>query len=148
MKAFKLIVPAVLAASLALTACGAQQDKKAESQPATSSQTANTTSSSTESAASSPAEGAKAMKQALADMKTNVNADNAAKVKEDADKLEESWQAFEDGVKEKNPDLYEKVEKPLGIIQGGAKAQKLDKAVLSKSIDELDGVLTEVENIK
>ncbi|BAU28399.1 hypothetical protein DFP93_107134 [Aneurinibacillus soli] len=149
MKMFKVIVPAVFAASLTLTACGTQEAKKADTQPATSSsQAATTTSSHTEPAASSPSEGAKAMKQTLADMKTQVHADHAAKVKEGADKLEESWSKFEDGIKEKHPDLYEKVEKPLGIIQGGAKAQKLDKTVLSKSIDELDAVLTDVEKTK
>ncbi|WCN36563.1 hypothetical protein [Aneurinibacillus uraniidurans] len=148
MKLSKVIVPAVFAASLTLTACGTQEAKKADTQPAASSQTATTVNSSTEQAASSPSEGAKAMKQTLADMKTQVQADHAAKVKEGAEKLEESWSKFEDGVKEKHPDLYEKVEKPLGIIQGGAKAQKLDKTVLNKSIDELDGVLTDVEKMK
>ena len=57
------------------------------------------------------------MRDVLKDM-----TDQLAKKEEDraiktSDKLEENWKVFEDNVKDKYTDLYEKVEKPLGAFK-------------------------------
>ena len=88
------------------------------------------------------------MKQVLADMKTQLTAKDAAKVKDSGTELEEKWEVFEDSVKDKSPDLYEKVETPLHIIEAGAKVEPLDTKTLDKAAIDLDSVLTEVQNLK
>jgi iron uptake system EfeUOB component EfeO/EfeM len=136
MKSRKLIVPILLAASLTLAACGgANNNKKIED--------TNITKKSV-----SISDGAKEMKQTIADLKTQLNAKDTSKVKESGAKLEQSWQKFEDEVKGKSADLYEKVETPLHTIEAGAKAQPLDPQVLNKVADELNTVLSDVEKLK
>ncbi|CAH2716083.1 hypothetical protein BACCIP111895_03267 [Neobacillus rhizosphaerae] len=133
MKSRKLIVPILIASSLTLAACGGAKDDK------NSAETKTTVSIS---------DGAKEMKQTITDLRDQLNANDAAKVKESGVKLEESWQKFEDDVKDKNADLYEKVETPLHTIEAGAKSDPLDAQTLNKSADELDSVLSDVEKIK
>jgi hypothetical protein len=81
-------------------------------------------------------------------MKIQLNAKDAAKVKESGENLEKSWQTFEDEVKDKSADLYEKVETPLHTIEAGAKSKTLDEQTLNKAADELDTVLSDVEKLK
>jgi iron uptake system EfeUOB component EfeO/EfeM len=139
MQSKKLIVPIILATSLTLAACGTKEETKKE---------APKTEETSNSKAVSIADGAQDMKQVLADMKTQLTAKDAAKVKDSGEELEEKWQVFEDSVKEKSPDLYEKVETPLHTIEAGAKVEPLDAKTLDKAATELDGVLTEVQNLK
>ncbi|AMM92987.1 hypothetical protein QUF81_17040 [Peribacillus simplex] len=139
MRSKKLIVPIILATSLTLAACGTKEETKKE---------APKTEETSNSKAVSIADGAQDMKQVLADMKTQLTAKDAAKVKDSGEELEEKWQVFEDSVKEKSPDLYEKVETPLHTIEAGAKVEPLDAKTLDKAATELDGVLTEVQNLK
>lgn len=139
MQSKKLIVPIILATSLTLAACGTKEETKKE---------APKTEETSNSKAVSIADGAQDMKQVLADMKTQLTAKDAAKVKDSGEELEEKWQVFEDSVKEKSPDLYEKVETPLHTIEAGAKVEPLDAKTLDKAAIELDGVLTEVQNLK
>jgi hypothetical protein len=93
------------------------------------------------------ADGAKNMKKVLAEVKTSVDAGDAEKAKSDAAKLEKAWASFEDEVKVKSKDLYDKLETPLHVIEAGASVDPLDKDVLNKSIVELDQVLSEIEKI-
>jgi len=93
-------------------------------------------------------QGAQNMKAALKNMKDFMNAkDEDGAIKEGA-KLEENWKLFEDSVKDKNKDLYEKVEGPLGTINSGIKIKPLDTKTLTTAIDSLDNILSEVKNIK
>ncbi len=96
-------------------------------------------------ASSGIADGVKSMKTTLAELQKQVDANDAAGVKESAESLEEAWEKFEDGVKEKSAELYEKVETPLHTIEAGAKADAIDTNVLSQAIKELDNALSEVE---
>lgn len=140
MKSRKLILPVIVATSLALGACGTQGEKKAEN--------TKTTEQASEKKTVSIADGATSMKQTVSDLKAQLQANDAAKVKSDAEKLEETWETFEDTVKEKNADLYEKLETPLHTIEAGAKAEPLDVQTLNKAAEDLDTVLTEVGQLK
>lgn len=136
MKSCKLIVPFIVATSLTLAACGgANNDKKTQD-------------TNTEKKTVLISEGAKEMRHTIADLKVQLTSKDTDKVKRSSESLEESWQKFEDGVKDKNVDLYEKVETPLHTIEAGAKAQQLDEQVLNKAADELDKVLSDVEKLK
>ncbi|MFF2499543.1 hypothetical protein [Peribacillus sp. NPDC058075] len=139
MKSRKLLVPILVVAALSLTACGTNNEKTAE-------ETKKTEQSSPKSVSIS--DGAKDMKQTIADLNAQLKAKDATKVKESGSKLEESWQTFEDDVKAKNPELYGKVETPLSTIEAGATSSPLDTPTLTKAAKELDGVLSDVQNIK
>ncbi|MFB7642507.1 hypothetical protein [Peribacillus butanolivorans] len=139
MKSRKLLVPIIVVAALSLTACGTNNEKKAD-------ETEKTEQSSPKSVSIS--DGAKDMKQTIADLNTQLKAKDATKVKESGAKLEESWQTFEDDVKAKSPDLYGKVETPLSTIEAGATSSPLDAQTLTKAAKELDGVLSDVQNLK
>ena len=132
MKSRKFIVPILVASSLTLAACSGENNNKKEE----------------ENTIVSISEGAKEMRQTISDLKTQLNTKDAAKVKESGESLEESWETFEDEVKDKSADLYEKVETPLHTIEAGAKAEPLDEQTLSKAADELDTVLSDVEKLK
>jgi iron uptake system EfeUOB component EfeO/EfeM len=93
------------------------------------------------------ADGVKNMKEVLAEVKSSVDAGDAVKAKSDAAKLEEAWASFEDDVKDKSKDLYDKLETPLHVIEAGASVDPLDKDTLNKSIVELDQVLSEIEKL-
>jgi iron uptake system EfeUOB component EfeO/EfeM len=129
----KFIVPILLASSLTLAACGGvNTDKKTEEKKTTVSISV----------------GAKEMRQTISDLKTQLKTKDAAKVKASGENLEKSWQTFEDEVKDKSADLYEKVETPLHTIEAGAKSEPLDEQTLNKAADELDTVLSDVEKLK
>ncbi|CCQ95480.1 conserved hypothetical protein [[Clostridium] ultunense Esp] len=87
------------------------------------------------------------MKETLAELKMALDQNDAAKVKELGQKLEEEWKSFEDGVKEKSGDLYEKTERSLKTIGAGAEVTPLDAKTLKQAAEELDQALTEVEKL-
>ncbi|SDO12352.1 hypothetical protein SAMN04487897_108180 [Paenibacillus sp. yr247] len=89
----------------------------------------------------STTDGAKKMQSILTEMQKNVEANDAAKVKENAEALEKNWQTFEDDVKKNQADVYGKVEDPLGVIQAGVKQSKLDQAILKEQINKLNEAL-------
>jgi hypothetical protein len=93
------------------------------------------------------ADGAKNMKDVLAEVKSSVDAGDAEKAKSGAVKLEEAWASFEDDVKDKSKDLYDKAETPLHVVEAGASIDPLDKETLNKSIEELDQVLNEIAKL-
>ncbi|SEB54193.1 hypothetical protein [Paenibacillus sp. GP183] len=119
MKRFMMVILAVTVFSLILAACSSSKG-------------------------TSTADGAKAMQSTLIDLQKQIDAKDEGKVKDDAKKLEDSWVTFEDNVKTKSPELYAKVEAPLGIIQAGAKASPLDTATLTSAVKELNTVLNEL----
>jgi hypothetical protein len=90
------------------------------------------------------ADGAKNMQDVLVSVKAAVDAGDAAKAKSEGPKLEEAWAKFEDNVKEKSKENYDKAETQLHIIQAGVGMEPLDKEILNKAIDELDKVLGDI----
>lgn len=136
-----LVVIAALITALSLTGCeskNTEQQNQVKDQPKVEETQKTITIS----------EGSQNMKTALKNMKDLMVAkDEDSAIKEGA-KLEENWKLFEDSVKDKNRDLYEKVESPLGIINSGIKIKPLDTKILNTAVDSLDNTLSEVQNIK
>jgi hypothetical protein len=93
----------------------------------------------------SATDGAKNMQDTLVELRQNVDANDSAKAKVSADKLEESWKTFEDDIKKNQADVYGKVEDPLGAIQTGAKQTKLDQATLKDQINKLNEALKQIK---
>ncbi|MNN48459.1 hypothetical protein D3C81_1629370 [compost metagenome] len=77
------------------------------------------------------------------DLKKEIAAGNEAKVKELGPKLEEVWGTFEDGVRPRSADLYEKIEKSLNPEVAGSQISPIDKTVLSQLNEELIKTLNE-----
>ncbi|MDR7077353.1 iron uptake system EfeUOB component EfeO/EfeM [Neobacillus niacini] len=69
-----------------------------------------------------------------------------AKVKEVGPQLEDQWSSFEEGVKEDNQDLYEKIEKYLDPTIAGSEAATLDKDALETLNDQLTMALKELKD--
>ena len=88
------------------------------------------------------------MKTALNKINKFISPINEEKVTKYAARLEKYWSGSEDIVKQKNPDLYEKIEGPMGIIQAGVKVNPIDANTITSATEELDKLLTEVQNLK
>jgi len=139
-----ILVVSALVASLAVSGCGTSKQTEqgtAQSKP----QTATTE---TKQQTLSISQGTQNMRDVLKEMKNELANKDEEKVIKVSEKLEENWKVFEDSVKDKSPDLYEKVEKPLGAIQAGVKVKPLDAKTLTASIDELEMTLAKVQELK
>jgi methyl coenzyme M reductase subunit C-like uncharacterized protein (methanogenesis marker protein 7) len=137
----KVLIAITLGTVVVLTGCGVQKSEKVA--PKTNTQTPVV-----ENQTLSTQDGSTNMRNVLKDMMSELSNKEEDKAIKTSDLLEENWSKFEDAVKAKKLDLYEKVEAPLGIIQGAVKVKPLDIKVLTTSIDELDRVLIEIQNIK
>jgi hypothetical protein len=136
-----IIVVTALVSALTLTGC-APKNAQQQSQVKEKSKVEETQKTITIS------EGSLNMRTALKNMKTLMTAKDEDGAIKEGSKLEENWKLFEDNVKDKNKDLYEKVEGPLDIINAGIKIKPLDTKTLSAAIDSLDNTLSEVEKIQ
>ncbi|MCP3775884.1 hypothetical protein NLX71_21675 [Paenibacillus sp. MZ04-78.2] len=88
--------------------------------------------------------GATQMLGIAGDLKKEIEAGNEAKVKELGPKLEDVWSTFEDGVRPRNAELYEKLEKSLNPEVAGSQKSPLDKQALSQLNDGLTQALNEL----
>ena len=88
------------------------------------------------------------MKTALAKTNKFTSPLNEDKVTKYAARLEKYWSTSEDMVKEKDGKLYEKIEVPMGAIQSAAKANPIDTNTIKSASEELDKLLTEMQNLK
>ncbi len=88
------------------------------------------------------------MKTALAKIKKFTSPVNEEKVTKYVARLEKYWSTSEDMVKQKDAKLYEKIEVPMGAIQSAAKANPVDANTITSAIEELDKLLTEMQNLK
>ncbi len=83
------------------------------------------------------------------DLRKAIDAGDEAKIKEIGPKLEDVWSTFEDGVKPRNVDLYEEIEKSLNPEVAGTQKSPIDKQTLAKLNDDLTQSLTKlVQNLK
>ncbi|WP_088070722.1 hypothetical protein [Gottfriedia luciferensis] len=119
----KLIATMALGLTLTLSACGTKTDNAIKT-------------------------GSDDMIKTISELKTQVKNNDEAKAKESGEALEKSWEKFEDSVKDKDKDLYEKVETPLHIIEAGVKVSPLNADTLNQAGDELENVLKDVKKLK
>lgn len=117
----KIVVSIALALSLGLSACGSNNAIKT---------------------------GSEDMIKTIKDLKSQVADNDTSKAKKSGEALENSWKKFEDSVKDKDADLYEKVETPLHTIEAGVKVSPLDADTLNQAADELKDVLNDVKGLK
>ncbi|HJV45048.1 MAG TPA: hypothetical protein VJ824_04890 [Bacillota bacterium] len=106
-------------------------------------------------AATSVKEGLAKLLQTAKQIKKAADKGDEAKIKENGPKLEEIWGSFEDDVKAKYADSYEKIEKALDPTIAATKANPIDKTTLLKidnqlidSLYELSGKVIPVDEIK
>ncbi len=123
MRQFNLMVTVALATLLGLVMLGGCSEQKA-SKPSLGDSTANLL----------------VVAQAI---KTELSAGNPAKVKEQGPRLEKVWSTFEDDVKAKYPDFYEKVETSLDPTLAGLKADPVDAKIINQLVDQLITTLEE-----
>jgi hypothetical protein len=88
------------------------------------------------------------MKTALAKIKKFTSPINEEKVTKYAARLEKYWSTSEDMVKQKDSKLYEKIEVPMGAIQSAAKVSPIDANTITSASEQLDKLLTEMQNLK
>jgi soluble cytochrome b562 len=88
------------------------------------------------------------MKTALAKIKKFTSPLNEEKVTKYAARLEKYWSGSEELVKQKDSKLYEKIEVPMGAIQSAAKANPIDTNTITSASEQLDKLLTEMQNLK
>ena len=92
-------------------------------------------------------EGVKQMKGFLVEAKEGLKEKNKIKFEKAVKELDETWELFEDGIKAKSKDAYDKVESPLGSIKAGSKIEPFDDKTLSIGLENLSKGLDEIENM-
>ncbi|MCL6574623.1 hypothetical protein [Kyrpidia sp.] len=132
------IIPLAIAALIVAAGCGASQG-----------QPAGTASESPEKQTEAPskvsvADGKTRMEKYLQDFRDALTAQDRNRVSQSAKEIEEAWESFENTVKSQTPDLYSKIEDPLGIVQAGSKEEPLDVKTLSDAATKLENVLKEL----
>ena len=136
-----ILLVGTLTTGILLSGCGAKTSEN------TNSQTDKPAVSQTDKG-SEIKDGITKMREVAKDMKTQLDNKENDKAVETEKSFEENWQKIEDGVKEKAPDLYKKVEGPLDALNAGVKVSPLDVNTLKAALDELDGVLAKVQELK
>ncbi len=92
--------------------------------------------------------GTQNMRDALKKMKAKIaNNDEERTIKTSA-YLEINWKKFEENVKTKSPNIYEKIEEPLKTINAAVKVKPLDAKTLNTAIDNLDKQLEQLQKLQ
>ncbi len=88
--------------------------------------------------------GADTMLKITSELTKEIDTGNKEKLKGLGEDLESNWSVFEDEVKQKYPDIYEKVEDALDPTIAGTRANPLDKDTLMHFISDLNQALIEL----
>lgn len=151
-KTLSTLVAFAVISTVALTGCGLTDSAKSNTANTTTNtppQSNATESSQKETAVPSIHDGVAKLLSISNELKAEIASGDESKIKETGPKLEDTWSSFEDSVKPKYPDLYEKVEKYLDPTIAATKATPLDKQTLSKLNDQLIQTLNELgEKVK
>ncbi len=138
MKLSRIILASTLVISLVLIAgCGATKTDQTTSQDTSKQGTSTQTTSTIKT-------GVTKMLSITAELKTAIDAGDEAKVKVTGPQLEDAWKPFEDDVKRKYADLYQKIEESLDPTIAGSKISPMDKQILGKLNEDLIQVLNEL----
>jgi iron uptake system EfeUOB component EfeO/EfeM len=136
-----------LVGSLTLTGCSLHQG--AASHSAKDQQKTQTAQNETKQSSTDIKTGAIHMLSLTNELKKQIDAGNATKIKMIGPQLEDIWHSFEEGVKPKYPDIYADVEKNLDPLVAGCQASSFDKKTLAKLNDQLAQALDKlVQKVK
>jgi iron uptake system EfeUOB component EfeO/EfeM len=92
--------------------------------------------------------GTQNMRDALKKMKNKIAQNDEERTIKTSAYLEINWKKFEDNVKVKSPELYEKIEEPLKSINAAVKVKPLDTKTLNTNIDNLDKQLEQLQKLQ
>lgn len=92
--------------------------------------------------------GTQNMRDALKKMKNKISQNDEERTIKTSAYLEINWKKFEDNVKAKSPELYEKIEEPLKSINAAVKIKPLDTKALNTNIDNLDKQLEQLQKLQ
>lgn len=92
--------------------------------------------------------GTQNMRDALKKMKNKIAQNDEERTIKTSAYLEINWKKFEDNVKAKSPELYEKIEEPLHAINAAVKVKPLDTKTLNNAIDNLDKQLEQLQKLQ
>ncbi|HEY3368398.1 MAG TPA: hypothetical protein VGK74_25370 [Symbiobacteriaceae bacterium] len=148
MKLRALVAALYITTALTVAACGgvkpAADPKTPAPAPAATQPAAPAPAPAANNDAAAIKAGVAKMRQQMAPLKEALNAGDAAKAQKYADDTDGAWDTFEDAVKAKDKDLYEKIEDPLHALTAGAKAATLDKKLMLDQVAKLDALLGEL----
>jgi iron uptake system EfeUOB component EfeO/EfeM len=147
MKWAHIFVAFTLAGSLTLTGCSLHQG--AASHSAKDQHKTQIAKNETKQSSTDIKTGTIHMLSITSELKKQIDASNATKIKMIGTQLEDIWHSFENGVKPKYPDIYADVEKNLDPLVAGSQGSSFDKGTLKKLNDQLaqalDKLLQKVE---
>lgn len=92
--------------------------------------------------------GVKQMRTQLEDLRVAVRAGDAAAARKSAQALDAKWEKIEGQVKAKDPEAYEKIERPLHAVVSGAGVTPFDQILLGNQINVLDQQLAQMSTAK
>jgi iron uptake system EfeUOB component EfeO/EfeM len=136
----KTILTLFIVSTFALSGCGTTNGVGAN----TTTDSSDSHTSQEQIASPSVKDGVTKLLDMTKEIKQAIDTGDTNKVKEDGPKLEEIWSSFEDGVKPKSTELYEKIEKYLNPEVAASKAATLDKQTIGTLNDGLIQALNEL----
>lgn len=147
MKTKRLLTALLLTAALALPACaGRQQPQRA---PEKTEQKGDKEKDQKKEKKADPVkDGAKNMRSELDDLRAAVQAGDGAAARKSSQDLDATWEKIEGKVKARDPEQYEKIERPLHAIISGAGVTPFDKGTVGDQIDLLDEQLAQLNQSK
>ncbi|HWI60716.1 MAG TPA: hypothetical protein VNT75_02630 [Symbiobacteriaceae bacterium] len=130
-------------ASLALPACAGRQQQPQKS-PEQSEQKGNGKDQKKAKKEDPVKEGAKKMRSELDDLRVAVQAGDGAAARKSTQDLDATWEKIEGKVRAKDPEQYDKIERPLHAIISGAGVTPFDRGTIGDQIDVLDEQLAQL----
>ncbi|MDF2630239.1 MAG: hypothetical protein K0R39_4070 [Symbiobacteriaceae bacterium] len=155
MKAKRIIAALAIVAALGLQACAKQQPQQSPEQSQSQKKNGGGggggggNNKKSKSKGTDPVKsGVKEMRTALDDLRTAVRAGDGAAAQQSASALDAKWEKIEGKVREKDPEAYEKIERPLHAVISGVGVTPFDQNQMGDQIDVLDGQLVQLSKAK
>lgn len=145
MNAQRLTSALALIAALSLPACARPQPQRA---PEKTEQKSETKDKAKEKEEDPVKDGTRKMRTELDDLRAAVTAGDAATARKSTRQLDETWEKIEAKVRTRDPEAYDKIERPLHAVISGVGVSPLDREVLGDQIDVLDDQLAQVGKAK
>ncbi|HYF79795.1 MAG TPA: hypothetical protein VD973_22020 [Symbiobacteriaceae bacterium] len=146
MTAKRMLAILAIVASLILPACAKQQEpQKSPEQTQKKNGGGGGGGNKEKSTKKDPVkDGVKQMRTQLDDLRVAVRAGDGAAAQQSAQALDAKWEKIEGQVKEKHPEAYDKIERPLHGVVSGVGVTPFDQNQLGDQIDVLDAQLAQL----